>query len=180
MASSAGLGAAPPLKDMASMAIDEHGKKQKRAPPELPPELSMITEKNIFDRCVIGDGMWTNKKTREHTGPHKIAIPLKYIVVGPPTQASLGMQAPAPDVTVYEKHPIVDLFIDQLRLLLKKLSMKGYCSATKFKCRQILVLAHHVQFRQFYNRETNLNSVSNLEKKLSSEQGASLLSPRSV
>jgi hypothetical protein len=170
MASSAGPGAIPPLKDMASKAIDEPGKKQKLAPPELPPELSTITEeKNIFDRCVIGDEMWwTDKKTGEHTGPHKVAIALKYIIVAPPTPTSLGTQAPAPEVTLYKEYPIVDLSIDQLRLLLlKKLSVKGYCSATKFKCHQIL--AHHVQFCQFYNRETNLNSVSNLEKKLNSE-----------
>jgi hypothetical protein len=31
-----------------------------------------------------------------------------------------------------------------------------------------MLLAHHVQFQKFYNQESNINSVTNLEKKLNS------------
>jgi hypothetical protein len=68
---------------------------------------------------------------------------------------------------VHLEYPLKDLTIDQLRHLLRNLSVKGYCSATKFKCR--MLLAHHVQFQKFYNQETNLNSNANLEKKLNSD-----------
>jgi hypothetical protein len=56
---------------------EEAGKKQKRKM-ELPALLLLINEDNIYDCCVIGDQMHTNKKTGEVTGPHKLVMSLKY------------------------------------------------------------------------------------------------------
>jgi hypothetical protein len=59
------------------------------------------------------------------------------------------------------------LTVDQIRLLLKVLCIRGYASATKFKCHQLLGV--HVTLRGIHNLETNPNSASVVEKKLNSE-----------
>jgi hypothetical protein len=68
---------------------------------------------------------------------------------------------------MFVKYSLEKLTIDPLRFLLKSLSVKGYASATWFKCHQLL--AHHVQFHQMYNHESNENSIPNLEKKFNTE-----------
>jgi hypothetical protein len=114
--------------------------------------------------------MLTNKKTGEITGPHQVAIAIKYVlkhINHPPNPTSPCSKAVLDDSLVYLEYRTANLNLDQFRHLLKKISVKGYCPATKFKCR--MLLAHHVQFQKFFNHETNLNSSANLAKKLNLE-----------
>jgi hypothetical protein len=50
---------------------------------------------------------------------------------------------------------------------LKKLGVKEYCSATKFKCRQLI--AQHIGLTAMYERESSVTSATALLKKLNSE-----------
>jgi hypothetical protein len=112
--------------------VVEKGKKAKRSLADLPPELLHITEQNIFQLCVIGDEYYTEKKSGEHTGPHKVIQFFKHLDTPPaaPPNDSVGT---APGPIVYLEYPTEKLTSDQFHGLLKNLSVKGYASATKFK-----------------------------------------------
>jgi hypothetical protein len=150
----------PPLvgDNVPPAGTGEKGKKQKSAPAELPVELDGITTENMFERCVVVDEMLPNKKTGECTGPHKVASVLKY-VFDPPESETLSSMSGVLKPIVWLEYELKDLTIDQIRFLLKKLCVKGYCSATKFNCRMLLL--HQLQFEKFYNQETIINSNSN-------------------
>jgi hypothetical protein len=94
--------------------------------------------------------MLTNKKTGEITGPHQVAIAIKYVlkhIDHLPNPTSPHSKAVLDEPLVYLEYHVADLNLDQFRHLLKKISVKGYCSATKFKC--CMLLAHHIQFQKF-------------------------------
>jgi hypothetical protein len=94
--------------------------------------------------------MLTNKETGEITGPHQVAIAIKYVlkhINHPPNPTSPHSKAVLNDLLVSLEYRTADLNLDQFWHLLTKISVKGYCSATKFKCR--MLLAHHVQFQRF-------------------------------
>jgi hypothetical protein len=57
--------------------------------------------------------------------------------------------------------------MDNLRALVKQLGIKGYASATKFRCRYLI--AEHVIYQQAYNNKVRETSAAALKKKLSSE-----------
>jgi hypothetical protein len=49
----------------------------------------------------------------------------------------------------------------------KRLGIKGYCSVTKFHCRQLI--GEHVVYQQAYNSEIQETSAAAIKKKLSLE-----------
>jgi hypothetical protein len=65
------------------------------------------------------------------------------------------------------RFPLESLTLDMLCSLVKKLAIKGYCSSTKFRCRQLI--GEHVVYQQCYNDEIWENSAAAMKKKLNSE-----------
>jgi hypothetical protein len=60
-----------------------------------------------------------------------------------------------------------ELSIDKLWTLVKKLGIKGYCSVTKFQCRQLI--GKHIVYQQAYNNDISKMSATSVQKKLVSE-----------
>jgi hypothetical protein len=125
------------------------------------------------DHCVVTDELLPVKKTGEFTGPHKVVNTVRYILedIGKVPPASPRAKAAAAVLATMAPVAFLDfslehLTINQFLFFLKKLCVKGYASATKFKCQ--MLLAHVVQFTKFYINATNMNSNINLSKKLNS------------
>jgi hypothetical protein len=131
---------------------EKEKKKKGRPDADLPSCFDCITEDNIFECCDVTDEYVLDKKTGESTGPFKVAQTVK--CMDPITKE--------PVMIVIDK-----LTVDQIRLLLKVLCIRGYASATKFRCRQLLGV--HVALRGVSNLDTNPNSTSVVEKKPNSE-----------
>jgi hypothetical protein len=139
-----------------AMLIQENNKEtKKKTRPDagLPSCFKGITEDNIFDHCTVTDEYIVDKKTSKSKGPFKVAHTVR--CVDPLTKLPI--------------HVVIDkLTVDQIRLLLKLLLIRGYACATKFiKCRQLLGV--HVALHDVYNLETNPHSVLVVELKLNSE-----------
>jgi hypothetical protein len=139
----------------ASVAIllltdEKRASSAKRPSCDLPECFNDVNAKNIVDRTTVAQEIITDKKTGEMRGLFWVATHVKVVEDG-----------------VECRFPLESLTMDILRSLVKKLAIKGYCSSTKFRCRQLI--GEHVVYQQCYNDEIQENSAAAMKKKLNSE-----------
>jgi hypothetical protein len=134
-----------------SSLLDEKAKKL-RPPAELPKCFDCIDHKNIVDLTTVANKTITDRKTSEQRGPYHVAMHIK---------------VRGADSVEFD-FDLETLSIDKLRALVKKLGIKGYCSVTEFRCRQ-LIGEDVVVYQQVYNSEIRETGAAAIKKKLSSE-----------
>jgi hypothetical protein len=106
---------------MDSSLSDEKAKKG-WPPAELPKCFDCIDHRNIVDLTTVANETITDRKTGEQRGPYHLATHIK---------------VKGADSVEFD-FDLETLLIDKLRALVKKLGIKGYCSVTKFRCRQLI------------------------------------------